>query len=96
MYRRSASFGGKPRENILYKKLPLNSAQGLVSAKSEGSIVTKKQLETRKFAYQLPLQVAAAESSTRRKTTVESSDDEDEVIAVRIDSPSKIVFSDDL
>lgn len=88
MYRRSASFEGK------YKKVPLNLAQGLISAKSEGSIVTKKQLETRKFAHELPLQVA--ESSTRRNTMVESSDDDDEGFAVRIDSPSKIVFSDDL
>ncbi|KFK33412.1 hypothetical protein AALP_AA5G009500 [Arabis alpina] len=88
VYRRSASFGGK------YKKLPLNSAQGLISAKSEGSIVTKKQFETRKFVHQLPLQ--AAESSTSRKTMVESSDDDDEGFAVRIDSPSKIVFSDEI
>ncbi|VVB03854.1 unnamed protein product [Arabis nemorensis] len=88
LYRRSASFEGK------YKKVPLNLAQGLISAKSESSIVTKKQLETRKFAHELPLQVA--ESSTRRNTMVESSDDDDEGFAVRIDSPSKIVFSDDL
>lgn len=99
MYRRSASFGGiyynKSQDNLLYKKLPINSAQGLVSARSESSIVTKKQLETRKYPCQLPLQ---AESSKRQNTMVESSDeeDEDEGIVVRIDSPSKIVFWNDL
>lgn len=99
MYRRSVSFGGiynnKLQDNLLYKKLPLNPAQGLVSAKSESSIVTKKQLETRKHACQLPLK---GESSTRQNTMVESSDeeDEDEGIVVRIDSPSKIVFRNDL
>nr|AHB86984.1 salt overly sensitive 1 [Boechera stricta] len=96
LYRRSASFGGiynKSQDNLSYKKLPLNSAQGLVSAKSESSIVTKKQLETRKYPCQLPLK---AESSTRRTMMVESSDDEDEGIVVRIDSPSKIVFRNDL
>jgi uncharacterized protein YbgA (DUF1722 family) len=99
VYRRSVSFGGiynnKLQDNLLYKKLPLNPAQGLVSAKSESSIVTKKQLETRKHACQLPLK---GESSTRQNTMVESSDeeDEDEGIVVRIDSPSKIVFRNDL
>lgn len=98
MYRRSASFGGiyynKSQDNLLYKKLPINSAQGLVSARSESSIVTKKQLETRKYPCQLPLQ---AESSKRQNTmVVESSDEEDEGIVVRIDSPSKIVFWNDL
>uniref|UniRef100_A0A1J3FAF8 Sodium/hydrogen exchanger 7 n=1 Tax=Noccaea caerulescens TaxID=107243 RepID=A0A1J3FAF8_NOCCA len=103
LYRRSASFSGiynnKSQENFLYKRLPLDSAQGLVSAKSEGSIATKKQLETRKFVSQLPAQIAPAESSTRRKTMIESSDDdedEDEGIVVRVDSPSKLVFRDDL
>ncbi|KAL1221080.1 Sodium/hydrogen exchanger 7 [Cardamine amara subsp. amara] len=98
VYRRSASFGGiysnnKSQDNLLYKKLLLNSAQGLVSTKSEGSIVTKKELETRKFACQLPLQ---AECSSRRNTMEESSDDEDEGIVVRIDSPSNIVFRNGL
>ncbi|VYS51781.1 unnamed protein product [Arabidopsis thaliana] len=99
VYRRSVSFGGiynnKLQDNLLYKKLPLNPAQGLVSAKSESSIVTKKQLETRKHACQLPLK---GESSTRQNAMVESSDeeDEDEGIVVRIDSPSKIVFRNDL
>lgn len=51
---------------------------------------------------QLPAQIAPAESSTRRKTMIESSDDddededEDEGIVVRVDSPSKLVFRDDL
>ncbi|EFH51363.1 hypothetical protein ARALYDRAFT_484121 [Arabidopsis lyrata subsp. lyrata] len=98
VYRRSASFGGiyynKSQDNLLYKKLPINSAQGLVSARSESSIVTKKQLETRKYPCQLPLQ---AESSKWQNTmVVESSDEEDEGIVVRIDSPSKIVFWNDL
>jgi hypothetical protein len=101
LYRRSASFSGiynnKAQENFSYKRLPLNSAQGLVSAKSEGSIATNKQLETRKFVSQLPAQIASAGSSNRRLTIVQSSDDddEDEGIVVRVDSPSTLVFRDD-
>lgn len=98
MYRRSVSFGGvqnhKSQDNLLNKKLPLNSAQGLLSAKSESSIVTTKQLATRKFESQLPMQ--AESSSSRRNTMEESSDDEEEGIIVRIDSPSNIVFRNGL
>ncbi|KAL0793297.1 hypothetical protein Bca101_064674 [Brassica carinata] len=94
LYTRSASFGGinnnKPQDNLLYKKHPLDAA------KSESSMATTKQLETRKFVSQLPAQIASAESSTRRNPTAESSDDEEEGIIVRIDSPSTIVFRNDM
>lgn len=94
LFTRSASFGGiinnKPQDNVLYKKHPLDAA------KSESSMATREQVETRKFVSQLPAHVASAESSTRRKPMAESSDDEEEGIIVRIDSPSTIVFRNDM
>nr|AFF57539.1 salt overly sensitive 1 [Cochlearia hollandica] len=102
LYRRSVSFGGMnnnmPQDNLSYKKLPSDATQGMVSARSEGSMATTKQIQTRKFVSQLPPQVSIAESSRSRKTDVESSDeeDEDEGIIVRIDSPSTIVFRNDV
>nr|ABN04857.1 salt-overly-sensitive 1 [Eutrema halophilum] len=101
LYKRSVSFGGlnnnKAQDNLSYKKLPSTSAQGLFSAKSEGSMATTKQVESRKFVSQLPPLAASAEGSSRRETMAEeSSDDEGEGIIVRIDSPSTIVFRNDL
>ncbi|XP_010527835.1 PREDICTED: sodium/hydrogen exchanger 7 isoform X2 [Tarenaya hassleriana] len=108
VYRRSLSFTGvrnKPQHNLSYQKAPSYPGQGLVSAKSEGSITTRKQLETQKFERRFH-QEMSAESSTKQgqhggrvddeDESSEESGAEDEGIIVRIDSPSRLVFRNGL